>query len=312
MMMKRGWFGLLFGLVLLLSVSLVSANHVCRQDLPNETIGDCGFSNGTINWTNVMQGGAGKVIFNYAKPVSVGNGSLWQVEHGFNDATGLPYLYNVSIPQVCLDASDSVVQLRMWSWYQGFANNVRSGLECYNGSGWESFGTLSSFNGTYALGGYTDRTEPPVKVWDKLYYDDYVGSYAYFCVETPTIYWMTHTFAFANNKYAYLYEQTMFWEIICDENWVSNYTVCRNGVHTKYYVDENVCGTFAYLPVDNGTVSTCLESGGGGGGSGYIPPVVVKNETNVSVAQDEVLVGADTSFLARIWNGLVDFIIFWE
>ena len=44
---------------------------------------------------------------------------------------------------------------------------------------------------------------------------------------------------------------------LCEENWVMNYTECINNNETKYYVDNNNCGTYNNLPLDNNTIIPC-------------------------------------------------------
>jgi hypothetical protein len=93
----------------------------------------------------------------------------------------------------------------------------------------------------------------------------------------------------------------------CTEFWVGSFGLCRNGVHTWSYADENTCGTMNDLPVDNGTVSACVEPNQGGGGS-YIPPkVAVVPQSAISESA-----GEDTSAFAEFWNNVIDWIIFWK
>ncbi len=45
---------------------------------------------------------------------------------------------------------------------------------------------------------------------------------------------------------------------ICMENWNVYYTDCNiSDARIKYYLDGNNCGTFSYLPADNGTIESC-------------------------------------------------------
>jgi hypothetical protein len=43
----------------------------------------------------------------------------------------------------------------------------------------------------------------------------------------------------------------------CTEDWVANYTACSTYHQTLIYYDNNSCGTYDDLPVDNGTVNVC-------------------------------------------------------
>jgi hypothetical protein len=44
----------------------------------------------------------------------------------------------------------------------------------------------------------------------------------------------------------------------CVENWTASYTPCSIGDNqTLIYTDDNNCGTFGDLPIDNGTISAC-------------------------------------------------------
>lgn len=46
--------------------------------------------------------------------------------------------------------------------------------------------------------------------------------------------------------------------ISCFEDWIVNYTECNiNDERIKYYTDNNSCGTFNNLPLDNGTIESC-------------------------------------------------------
>jgi hypothetical protein len=98
----------------------------------------------------------------------------------------------------------------------------------------------------------------------------------------------------------------------CVENWVGNFSVCRNGVHTWSWVDTNVCNTTFQLPVSplNGSVSGCSEFAQGGGGGGSAP--VVNVSKSVLVGQSVLGGGADTSAFARFWSRLWDWLIFWK
>lgn len=44
---------------------------------------------------------------------------------------------------------------------------------------------------------------------------------------------------------------------VCQEDWVGDYTACSNEERTLVYTDQNACGTFVDLPLDNGTVQFC-------------------------------------------------------
>lgn len=46
--------------------------------------------------------------------------------------------------------------------------------------------------------------------------------------------------------------------VSCTENWTEHYTACNTSDNrTKYYTDENSCGTTINLPGDNGTTASC-------------------------------------------------------
>jgi hypothetical protein len=49
--------------------------------------------------------------------------------------------------------------------------------------------------------------------------------------------------------------------INCTETWFSHTTSCVNHNQTLYYTDSHNCGTYLLLPMDNGTVSSCMVSG---------------------------------------------------
>jgi hypothetical protein len=265
-------FVFLFGLVLLLSLVSVGANSVCRQDLPNES-GGCGDGGGSIDVVGAEDGAFfGKVMFNYVKPVGATNSSLWQVNYGWDNVSSAPFLYNVSIPSSCWVYSPNVV-LRMWSKYYGYGGGVgavASGLQCFDG-GWVDFGVVSDLNLSSYLGGFNMGGGNEVYVYDKVYSVGNSFSGAYFCVDSPTVYWMRTLNPLSVSRASILYEQSMFWDIGCVEDWVRVDVGVCDGLISSYmitYADQNVCGTTSNLPVDNGTlVFCCVEDWSGGFGS---------------------------------------------
>ena len=311
--------------LLLLAMTFgVSGYGFCRQDLPNES-NSCGLNTGTIAVQNYLQGGyvdgyiAGKIVFNYDKPVNAGNNSLWQVNYGFDNVTQASYLYNTTIPSECWNQSQTLLYLRMWSRYSGFNNLVQSGLQCYNGTDWETFGVVSDLHLVDNMGGYNPSGSNEAFVYDKVYSTSDSTSGSYFCIDNPTYQWMRNyngggNWNIVTSRASFLYEQSMFWDIVCPENWTSSYGLCRNGVHTKTYADSNNCGTTTNLPLDNGTVSSCVEPVQGGGGSS--PQVVKVQEVNKSVSEPILVsqdalggnVNSDTSgftkLLSDIWHWL--------
>jgi hypothetical protein len=100
----------------------------------------------------------------------------------------------------------------------------------------------------------------------------------------------------------------------CVEDWSGGFGLCRNGVHTLSYVDLGVCNTSYQLPVDNGSVSGCVEQvQGGGGATQFVVPVVEVKEVVVvsqSVVGDGV--SADASGLAKLWNNILNWLMFWK
>lgn len=58
-------------------------------------------------------------------------------------------------------------------------------------------------------------------------------------------------------KFSFFYEEAVVWDI-CIPNWVSNNTVCNGVNYTIGYYDSNRCGSTADLPVNNGSVVSCL------------------------------------------------------
>lgn len=68
-----------------------------------------------------------------------------------------------------------------------------------------------------------------------------------------------------NRVVDYIITDTNFTPPVCVENWTQYYspTICNSsGIQTKLYTDNNSCGTYDNLPIDNGTIinCTCPES----------------------------------------------------
>ena len=66
-----------------------------------------------------------------------------------------------------------------------------------------------------------------------------------------------------NNGHGLAYPFIESEPIPCEENWLTNNTLCNGSVYVTQYFDNNSCGTFEDLPVDNGTLipcSLCTES----------------------------------------------------
>ena len=45
--------------------------------------------------------------------------------------------------------------------------------------------------------------------------------------------------------------------IVCTEDWLADSNPCVNGTQLISYTDQNACGTYDYLPANNGTYVAC-------------------------------------------------------
>ena len=83
------------------------------------------------------------VLVTYTKPAGAIN-AIWEVKHGFNKTSNVPFHYNISIPVACFNEDPLQFRIKSDTGRTGGYGGSVSQPECYNGSNYVLLGIKSS------------------------------------------------------------------------------------------------------------------------------------------------------------------------
>jgi hypothetical protein len=243
-----------------------TGTSACYQESTNQSMpfdGSCSLNYGGnyyhVSDTNFER----NLMITYMKPPSA-TGGTWIAKVQNNTYLAFP------IPQDCWNFNSSAIFLEASSyhgWYSFMGDYVR--LSCANTSFSLPYYApeLSHSLYYYAGVGRVDNGDFWDFGWDGDVVDgnwstfDFAFDIGYGGVERGV--WAgAHNYQdysfLPNTKYSFIYEEAMSWNLGCVESWVNSNSVCNGVNYTVKYTDTNMCGTTYNLPVNNGTVVSCL------------------------------------------------------
>lgn len=255
-------------IALLILLSIDISHGYCYQETANISTVCGGLNTGAYGEYNPNSRFFPAYIYiNYTIPYNATNNSVWQIEHGWDNITLTPLLYNITFNNTsCQFIPNQTLQLRFYTTtYNGLAYIVlRDGFshpECYNGTSWIIIGNTSS---TYGICG--GSCNQPYTSMSFLSYDENWNTSSFYSNYEFTLKF-TECFCYGESGGAFIYEEGMFWdmenisnmsnETNCTELWINNNTICNGYNYTIQYFDYYSCNTTYNLPVDNGTIVPC-------------------------------------------------------
>jgi len=209
-MNKKYYLIIIMSLLLVINSYLVLGNSLnykinydgsCYQETANINTACGGLDSGNYNTITATY-----IYINYTKPLFAYNNSLWMVKHG--GTSDLPY--NISIPNNCFNQIK--LMFRMYTNLSPATLIDTSYVQCYNGTTWQTIGTVQSGWEAYTGGG---NNPSPSQTYDGNWNTHIIGG------NGGTTWYSEVTPYFGNNSK--LFEEAMWWNLTTYNNSINYY-----------------------------------------------------------------------------------------